>query len=77
MKVKVDLKALVTIEREITPHKPDELLSRVWGLGTVEVEVPDEWIKVTEVIPDSHVSVSIRGLRIVKPEKPKESEVKG
>jgi hypothetical protein len=67
VKVKVELSVVKSIMREgLMPDVPETVHSTSSGLGAVEVEVPDEWLTVLKVVPNTYIKVEVHGDRVVK-----------
>jgi len=61
MKVQIDLRVRKEIKQGI-----NTLLSKVEDLTTIEVEIPDEWLKVIDVLPRSFIYVEVSGATTVE-----------
>jgi hypothetical protein len=72
VKVKVELIVVKSIMKEgWKPDISETIHSTSSGFGTVEVEVPDEWLTVLKVVPNTYIKVEVHGEEVVgRGEKP-------
>jgi hypothetical protein len=66
VKVKVELIVVKSIMKEgWKPDISETIHSTSSGFGTVEVEVPDEWLTVLKVVPNTYIKVEVHGDRVI------------
>ncbi|MCS7367265.1 MAG: hypothetical protein NDF52_05245 [archaeon YNP-WB-062] len=65
MKIKVELNARKKIVK-IRMSEDAILDEKIEEIPPVEIDVPDDWFKVLEIIPDTKIIVEVAGRKILK-----------
>jgi len=67
MKIKVAIKAVIKIERSGIgwPDHAETLHVIDRDLGVVEVEIPDDWLKIPNIIPNTKIRIMVKGEKTV------------
>jgi hypothetical protein len=68
LKIKVELNARKKIVK-IGMSNDTILDEKIEGQPPIEIDVPDDWFKVLEIIPDTRITIEVTGRKILRPQR--------